>query len=77
MQSMDWDIFRYVIAVADNGSAVAAAKVLGVDGTTVSMIVVVDHRASQTNDDNDKEHRGVGGGKISIHDVCTVCSSRT
>ena len=35
MQSMDWDIFRYVIAVADNGSAVAAAKELGVDGTTV------------------------------------------
>ena len=35
MQSMDWDIFRYVIAVADNGSAVAAARELGVDGTTV------------------------------------------
>ncbi|MEP0940660.1 MAG: LysR family transcriptional regulator [Rhizobiaceae bacterium] len=35
MQSIEWDIFRYVIAVADNGSAVAAAKVLGVDGTTV------------------------------------------
>jgi DNA-binding transcriptional LysR family regulator len=35
MQSMDWDIFRYVIAVADSGSAVAAAKHLGVDGTTV------------------------------------------
>lgn len=35
MQSMEWDIFRYVIAVADNGSAVAAAKELGVDGTTV------------------------------------------
>ena len=35
MQTMDWDIFRYVIAVADNGSAVAAAKELGVDGTTV------------------------------------------
>lgn len=35
MQGIDWDIFRYVIAVADNGSAVAAAKQLGVDGTTV------------------------------------------
>lgn len=35
MQSQDWDIFRYLIAVADHGSAVAAARELGVDGTTV------------------------------------------
>ncbi|NKB52820.1 MAG: LysR family transcriptional regulator [Rhizobiaceae bacterium] len=35
MQSMDWDIFRFVVAVVESGSAVAAAKVLGVDGTTV------------------------------------------
>ena len=35
MQSMDWDIFRFVVAVVDSGSAVAAAKTLGVDGTTV------------------------------------------
>ncbi len=35
MQNSDWDIFRYVIAVADSGSAVAAAKRLGVNGSTV------------------------------------------
>ena len=35
MQNTDWDIFRYVIAVADAGSAVAAAKRLGVNGSTV------------------------------------------
>lgn len=35
MQNADWDIFRYVIAVADCGSAVAAAKRLGVNGSTV------------------------------------------
>ncbi len=35
MQSTDWDIFRYLIAVADGGSAVAAAERLGVNGSTV------------------------------------------
>ncbi len=35
MQSLDWDIFRFVVAVVDSGSAVGAARVLGVDGTTV------------------------------------------
>ena len=35
MQSMDWDIFRFIVAIVDSGSAVAAAKQLGVDGTTV------------------------------------------
>jgi len=35
MQNTDWDIFRYVIAVADSGSAVAAAEKLGVNGSTV------------------------------------------
>lgn len=35
MQNEDWDIFRYVIAVAESGSAVAAARKLGVNGTTV------------------------------------------
>ncbi|WP_136659046.1 LysR family transcriptional regulator [Nitratireductor sp. XY-223] len=35
MQNPDWDIFRYVIAVADSGSAVAAAERLGVNATTV------------------------------------------
>lgn len=35
MQNMDWDIFRLVIAVADGGSAVAAAQRLGVNASTV------------------------------------------
>ncbi len=35
MQNEDWDIFRYVIAVADSGSAIAAARKLGVNGSTV------------------------------------------
>ena len=35
MQNPDWDIFRYVIAVADSGSAVAAAERLGVNASTV------------------------------------------
>jgi DNA-binding transcriptional LysR family regulator len=35
MQSIDWDIFRYVVAVADSGSAVSAAEVLGVNASTV------------------------------------------
>lgn len=35
MQNEDWDIFRYVIAVAESGSAIAAARKLGVNGSTV------------------------------------------
>ncbi|MDA4844111.1 LysR family transcriptional regulator [Hoeflea poritis] len=35
MQNPDWDIFRYVIAVVDSGSAVAAAERLGVNASTV------------------------------------------
>lgn len=35
MQNIDWDIFRYVMAVADGGSAVAAARRLGVNSSTV------------------------------------------
>ncbi len=35
MQNMDWDIYRFIMAVADNGSAVAAAEILGVNSTTV------------------------------------------
>mgnify|MGYP001822208288 CR=1 FL=1 len=35
MQNMDWDIFRFVMAVSDSGSAVAAAKKLGVNPSTV------------------------------------------
>lgn len=35
MQNIDWDIFRYVMAVADGGSAVAAAERLGVNASTV------------------------------------------
>ncbi len=35
MQNTDWDIFRFVIAVVDSGSAVAAAEALGVNGSTV------------------------------------------
>ena len=35
MQNMDWDIFRLVVAVADGGSAVAAAERLGVNASTV------------------------------------------
>lgn len=35
MQKIDWDIFRIVMAVADGGSAVAAAKNLGVNASTV------------------------------------------
>ena len=35
MQNIDWDIYRYVVAVADSGSALAAAERLGVDGSTV------------------------------------------
>lgn len=35
MQNVDWDIYRYVVAVADAGSALAAAETLGVDGSTV------------------------------------------
>lgn len=35
MQNIDWDIFRYVMAVADGGSAVAAAQRLGVNASTV------------------------------------------
>ncbi|WP_419912098.1 LysR family transcriptional regulator [Hoeflea sp.] len=35
MQNPDWDIFRIVIAVADSGSAVAAAERLGVNASTV------------------------------------------
>lgn len=35
MQSFDWDIFRYVMAVADSGSAVSAAQRLGVNASTV------------------------------------------
>lgn len=35
MQNMDWDIFRLVIAVADGGSAVAAAQRLDVNASTV------------------------------------------
>lgn len=35
MQNYDWDVYRYVVAVADAGSALAAADMLGVDGSTV------------------------------------------
>ncbi|MEX3008654.1 LysR family transcriptional regulator [Hoeflea sp. TYP-13] len=35
MQNVDWDIFRIVMAVADGGSAVAAAERLGVNASTV------------------------------------------
>ncbi len=35
MQNIDWDIFRYVVAVADSGSAVRAARRLGVNASTV------------------------------------------
>jgi DNA-binding transcriptional LysR family regulator len=35
MQNEDWDIFRYIIAVAESGSAIAAARKLGVNGSTV------------------------------------------
>jgi len=35
MQNIDWDIFRVVMAVADSGSAVAAAEKLGVNPSTV------------------------------------------
>ena len=35
MQDADWDIFRIVLAVADAGSAVAAADVLGINASTV------------------------------------------
>ncbi|MCY6381054.1 LysR family transcriptional regulator [Hoeflea prorocentri] len=35
MQNTNWDIFRYVIAVAEAGSAVAAAERLGVNASTV------------------------------------------
>lgn len=35
MQNAGWDIFRYVIAVAEAGSAVAAAERLGVNASTV------------------------------------------
>lgn len=35
MQNMDWDIYRFIMAVADSGSAVAAAENLGVNATTV------------------------------------------
>ena len=35
MQNMDWDIFRYVVAVVDSGSAVSAARSLGVNSSTV------------------------------------------
>ncbi len=35
MQNIDWDIFRFVVAVADKGSAVSAAESLGVNASTV------------------------------------------
>jgi len=35
MQNIDWDIFRFVVAVADSGSAVSAAERLGVNASTV------------------------------------------
>ena len=35
MQNIDWDIFRFVVAVADKGSAVSAAQSLGVNASTV------------------------------------------
>lgn len=35
MQNIDWDIFRFVMAVADSGSAVSAAQRLGVNASTV------------------------------------------
>tara|TARA_R110002126_G_scaffold291784_1_gene458148 strand:- start:77760 stop:78668 length:909 start_codon:yes stop_codon:yes gene_type:complete len=35
MQNLNWDIFRFVMAVADSGSAVAAAERLGVNASTV------------------------------------------
>ncbi len=35
MQSVDWDIFRVIVAVADSGSAVAASERLGVNASTV------------------------------------------
>ena len=40
MQNIDWDIFRFVVAVADQGSAVAAARVLGVDASTVQRRII-------------------------------------
>lgn len=35
MQNIDWDTFRYIVAIADSGSASAAAESLGVDASTV------------------------------------------
>lgn len=40
MQDIDWNIFQFVVAVADHGSAVAAAKVLGVDASTVQRRII-------------------------------------
>ncbi|EFL88354.1 LysR family transcriptional regulator [Ahrensia sp. R2A130] len=40
MQNIDWDIFRFVVAVADSGSAVRAAEVLGVDASTVQRRII-------------------------------------
>ncbi|MEM1316800.1 MAG: LysR family transcriptional regulator [Pseudomonadota bacterium] len=40
MQNIDWDIFRFVIAVADHGSAVGAARALGVDASTVQRRII-------------------------------------
>lgn len=35
MQNVDWNIYKYLIAVAESGSALAAADRLGVNGSTV------------------------------------------
>ncbi|MFD0915676.1 LysR family transcriptional regulator [Pseudahrensia aquimaris] len=35
MQKIDWDTFRYIVAIADAGSASSAAESLGVDASTV------------------------------------------
>lgn len=35
MQNTNWDIYRYLIAVSEEGSAIAAAQRLGVNGSTV------------------------------------------
>jgi DNA-binding transcriptional LysR family regulator len=40
MHDINWDILKVIIAVADNGSAVAAAAKLGVNSTTVQRRIV-------------------------------------